>query len=162
MALTLTGCGLGGPKVTSYPGVYDETVAHWEGREPSRNISAEIDAKTDRAREWVTRGAPLLTPALRQKCIDQYKTQMNDPSSFQLAGELAASVGQTIIQMEVAEMERPDPKGGDKLVKGAPSPPIVAFIAPIRGKNAFGGLVLSQMKCIYLLNDTELLFGMTE
>jgi hypothetical protein len=66
-------------------------------------------------------------------CVEEFKRTMNDPSSFQLAGPLVY-----------------DPIGtqqyyGVKWDGGNPRRAI--YSAPVRGRNAFGGLILSKMYC---------------
>jgi hypothetical protein len=63
-------------------------------------------------------------------CINAFKQAMNDPSSFQLAGSFTFMSSVT--------------GGGD--------PMLIIFNAPIRGKNAMGGLVLQNMVCGFGVN----------
>lgn len=67
----------------------------------------------------------------KERCIESYKSKMHDPSSFQLAGTFTAH-------------EAPLNRWGTG----------VMFIAPMRGKNAMGGLVLKSLACEYHVDST--------
>jgi len=59
-------------------------------------------------------------------CVEYFKSTMNDPSSFQLAGDFVYDGSDTY---------------GD--------PDLLVVVAPIRGKNAMGGLILKTLVCSY-------------
>lgn len=85
------------------------------------------------------------TEADKEACITGFKLYMNDPSSFELAGELA--INRTWMDVTYGQT-------WDYL-----PPRRVIYTAPIRGKNKLGGLVLNEMRCIYGVTDTGITFA---
>lgn len=65
-------------------------------------------------------------------CIAGFKRVMHDPSSFQLAGEFTFDTHNSGVWMG---SYRPDM--------------LVPFTASVRAKNAYGGLILNEMTCVY-------------
>jgi hypothetical protein len=64
---------------------------------------------------------------LTKSCVDDFKENMNDPSSFQIAGTW----------------------GTTKLSYAVSKPDEIVVVLPIRGKNGYGGLVRSNVGCYY-------------
>lgn len=69
-------------------------------------------------------------------CLDIFKSRMNDPSSFQQAGDFRP----------YDEVTRLSHNG------------TVAFVVPVRGKNAMGGLVLKTLICEYQVTGNNLTY----
>ncbi len=82
---------------------------------------------------------------LKDQCISSFKNSMNDPNSFEMAGEL------TLNRLWISTTYG---QKWDHL-----PPRRVVYTAPIRGKNKFGGLVLNEMRCIYGVTDNNIYFG---
>lgn len=81
----------------------------------------------------------------KELCITDFKRNMHDPSSFELAGPL--EVNRIWIDTTYGQK-------WDHL-----PPRRVVYTARIRGKNKFGGLVLNEMRCIYGVIDTGIVFA---
>lgn len=65
-------------------------------------------------------------------CISDFKRAMNDPSSFQLAGDFTFNTAISGVYRGSYSADM-----------------LVPFSAPVRGKNAYGGLVLNKAICWY-------------
>jgi hypothetical protein len=71
-------------------------------------------------------------------CINEFKSTMNDPSSFELSGPLTYDAIYTKAWYGI---------GWDD-----GNPRRVVYSAPIRGRNAYGGLVRGEMFCHFGIN----------
>jgi hypothetical protein len=71
-----------------------------------------------------------------EACISSFKQGMNDPDSFQLAGPLTYDEPLTVSVQGMGQYKK-----------------TVDFDAPIRGKNAMGGVVLKRMVCVFGINS---------
>tara|TARA_B100000965_G_scaffold116579_1_gene96288 strand:- start:514 stop:945 length:432 start_codon:yes stop_codon:yes gene_type:complete len=78
-------------------------------------------------------------------CITDFKRNMHDPSSFEMAGPL---------ELNRIWIDTTYGQKWDHL-----PPRRVVYTARIRGKNKFGGLVLNEMRCIYGVIDTGIVFA---
>lgn len=93
--------------------------------------------------------------AKKQECITDFKRTMNDPSSFELAGELTLDRWMSMFLRDRAY----SPLG----VSLYPyQKEIVVFTASVRGRNAYGGLVLNKMNCMFGVVEGNLVFSATQ
>jgi hypothetical protein len=65
-------------------------------------------------------------------CVAGFKRVMHDPSSFQLAGDFKFDNYSSGVWMGSYRADM-----------------LVPFTAPVRAKNAYGGLILNDMTCLY-------------
>jgi hypothetical protein len=80
-----------------------------------------------------------LTKDHEKICIDDYKRTMHDPNSFQLASELVLNKGAMLYFGN----------GCDGCSDSFNSGRGINIIANVRGKNVYGGLVLTRLVCHY-------------
>ncbi|MEX0299507.1 MAG: hypothetical protein AB3N28_10580 [Kordiimonas sp.] len=78
-------------------------------------------------------------------CLDVFKFRMHDPDSFEVA------------QYPVLDRESSRYTWGVSWVEGQPFR-LVVFSGAVRGNNAFGGKVLTNIQCEFNISDTEAKF----
>lgn len=96
-----------------------------------------------------------VNPGLGKQCLDTYKDKMDDPSSFQWQGGLVLD--------ETASYYAKDYGVFSSLARDIRNPyefqdRLVAFGATVRGKNEFGALVRTTLKCWYVVDNDTMLF----
>lgn len=96
-------------------------------------------------------------PGLGKQCLDTYKDKMDDPSSFQWRGGLVLD--------ETASYYAKDYGVFSSLARDIRNPyefqdRLVAFGATVRGKNQFGALVRTTLKCGYMVDNDTMLFDL--
>lgn len=99
-------------------------------------------------REDMDQAQNLITKADHQICIDSYIKNMHDPSSFELAGEFFLDEIATRYSYGRTWDYGPERR--------------VVYSARARGRNAYGGLVLSKMQCIFGVYDGGIEFWRAE
>lgn len=80
----------------------------------------------------------MLTPELKQQCVDDFKRKAHDPSSVQIAGEWGVD------SLDRASMWRGDTEDA-------------RISVPVRAKNGYGGLRLGRLSCFYKLRENNTL-----
>lgn len=75
-------------------------------------------------------------------CMDDYKPNMLDPSSFQMAGEPYLNDVYTGVSYGTTWDNGPARR--------------VIYTVRVRGENAYGGLVIGEVHCIYGVSDSDI------
>lgn len=99
------------------------------------------DVVADGAKQRVEFAKANMTAALRDQCFESAKSNMNDPSSFQWAGDFQADAMRSDY---------------DKVNTGRDTS--VIYVATIRGKNQYGALVKVTLHCVYEVNQGKINF----
>lgn len=105
---------------------------------PKEERNALFNQDIERAKQFVGNGHI-------RGCLDVFKFRMHDPDSFEVA------------QYPTLDRESSRFTWGVSWVEGQPFR-LVVFSGAVRGSNAFGGRVLTSIKCEFNISDTEATF----